>query len=112
MERGKLYTILGIDGLNISRKTGVTVNLTADSAKVNLDAIEDDIVTDIVDDLDLFVDNGLDALAEVDIDEDSGELFANDIVFLGNTDDFEDAEFVPADEDEDEDEDEEVEEDE
>lgn len=108
MERGKLYTILGIDGLNISRKTGVTVNLTADSAKVNLDAIEDDIVDDIVDDLDLFVDNGLDALAEVGIDDETGELFADDIVFLGNADDFKDAEFVPTEED-DEDEDEEAE---
>lgn len=105
-KKGKLYTIVGIDGILISRTKGIELYTDEDTLKnLNLDKVEDDIYDAITIDPDAFLDSGYAPFAEVVRDEDTGEY-----VVVAIDDDYDTSDdFDSEDEDdfEDEDEDEE-----
>lgn len=91
-EKGKLYTVLGVDGINISRSEGVNVTLDNDSLDINLDNIEDEIFNEITSDTDSFIDNGLDLF--VSVGQDDNELYAIDVLEIADEDGFAESDFV------------------
>lgn len=91
-EKGKLYTVLGVDGINISRSEGVNVTLDNDSLDINLDNIEDEIFAEITGDTDSFIDNGLDLF--VSVGQDDNELYAIDVLEIADEDGFAESDFV------------------
>lgn len=98
MKKGKLYTVLGVDGVVISRSNGVYLEYDNDSIdmsdKIDFADLEDEVIRDIADDIDMFVDNGYEFLAEVVLDDDTGSFIATDIVYKGYADEFDDVVIV------------------
>lgn len=101
-EKGRLYTVLGIDGINISRSEGINITLDNDSLDIHLDNIENGILTHITDDTDNFIDNGLDLF--VSLGQYDNEFYAMEILEMADEGGFAESQFVFADEEDEEDE--------
>ena len=74
MYKGTLYTIMGVDGFTVSRTDGVNVKFDAESFKadgIDLDA-EEEIANLVMNDLDGFLNDGLDVVVSIERDTEFG----------------------------------------
>lgn len=103
MEKGKLYTVIGLTGITFNRETGLTINL--DGAPVNYTPAKDailDVVTDAFADVEDFQENGIDMLCEAEYDAEIKEVVLTDVLEVRDEYGFEDTEVYGEDQDEDE----------
>ena len=81
MYKGTLYTIMGVDGFTVSRTDGVNVKFDAESFKadgIDLDA-EEEIANLVMNDLDGFLNDGLDVVVAIERDAD-GDLIIDEVI--------------------------------
>lgn len=81
MYKGTLYTIMGVDGFTVSRTDGVNVKFDAESFKadgIDLDA-EEEIANLVMNDLDGFLNDGLDVVVSIERDAD-GDLIIDEVI--------------------------------
>lgn len=81
MYKGTLYTIMGVDGFTVSRTDGVNVKFDAESFKadgIDLDA-EEEIANLVMNDLDGFLNDGLNVVVTVERDAD-GDLIIDEVI--------------------------------
>lgn len=81
MYKGTLYTIMGVDGFTVSRTDGVNVKFDAESFKadgIDLDA-EEEIANLVMNDLDGFLNDGLDVVVSIERDAD-GDLIIDQVI--------------------------------
>ena len=81
MYKGTLYTIMGVDGFTVSRTDGVNVKFDAESFKadgIDLDA-EEEIANLVMNDLDGFLNDGLDVVVSIERDAD-GDFIIDEVI--------------------------------
>ena len=102
MYKGTLYTIMGVDGFTVSRADGVNVKFDAESFKadgIDLDA-EEEIANLVMNDLDDFLNDGLDVVVAIERDAD-GDLIIDEVIEEVVYDEDEDEEDADGDDDDD-----------
>lgn len=87
MEKGKFYTVLGIDGITISHSKGMTLAIDDESADIDIDNIEHELFEEIISDIHYFMDNGMDALVSVNFKDEYPA--ADEIYAIGTQNEFE-----------------------
>ena len=88
MQKGRLYTIIGVDGLTLGRKNGIGIKIDSQSFMVDgFDAdVEMEILELISDDIDSFMTDGLNLLVELDTTL-TGDYIVSDIIATADVED-------------------------
>jgi len=104
MQKGKIYTIVGVDSITLSRIEGLQINLDAESIPGSFDNdLSASIAESIIYDVDTFVNNGTDLLVEGHYDEDMDFIEYTDVLEYGDGGDFENYSITINDDNEDDD---------
>lgn len=89
MEKGKLYTVIGIDGIQLSRTKGISVLF--DGVKGVYDDVRRDAYDHVVNmSVEDFMDYGADALVAATLDQD-GRVHIDEVVDFGVANEWDDA---------------------
>lgn len=105
MYKGTLYTIMGVDGFTVSRTDGVNVKFDAESFEADgiyLDA-EEEIANLVMNDLDGFLNDGLDVVVSIERDAD-GDFIIDEVIEEVVYEEDDDEEYEDDEDDEDEEE--------
>lgn len=79
MKKGLLYTLVGIDGLKITREKGIEVALNGDTHALNTENIDEELLSYVAVDVDGFMEQGLDVIVTVEQGTDN-VLYADSVV--------------------------------
>lgn len=90
MQKGKIYTIVGVDSITLSRTEGLQINLDAESIPGGFDDdLSANIAESIIYDVGSFINDGADLLVEGHYDEDMDFIEYTDVLEYGIGGEFE-----------------------